>query len=196
VHVHGRWTCECRHRGCRQWRGQEAQAPGVPARRAPPCARAGMRERSRAVLLSPCSGPLSESESAPPAVSALHVLCMILCACYVCVCVCVCIHTLTYHMSCAGIIAYIYKYTLGYTFIYIRTWLVQHGFFCTFEYAYISMIYMCIGIHIARISICTPWRAHAIRALCILYACTHTGLLAYIRSVRAGCPCETTPTLW
>jgi hypothetical protein len=32
-----------RRRGGGQWRGQEAQAPGVPARRPPPCARAGMR---------------------------------------------------------------------------------------------------------------------------------------------------------
>ena len=54
-----------RRRGGGQWRGQEAQAPGVPARRPPPCARAGMRERRRPARLSPW----------PPAVGAFHMLC-------------------------------------------------------------------------------------------------------------------------
>jgi hypothetical protein len=61
-----------RRRGGGQWRGQEAQAPGVPARRRPPCARAGMRERRRPARLFPGSGPLS----APPVVGALHALCV------------------------------------------------------------------------------------------------------------------------
>jgi hypothetical protein len=59
-----------RRRGGGQWRGQEAQAPGVPARRPFPCARAAMRERRRPTRLSPGSGPLS----ALPAVNALHAL--------------------------------------------------------------------------------------------------------------------------
>jgi hypothetical protein len=62
-----------RRRGGGQWRGQEAQAPGVPARRPPLCARAAMRERRRPARLSPGSGP---PLSAPPAVSAMHALCV------------------------------------------------------------------------------------------------------------------------
>jgi hypothetical protein len=54
-------------------RREEAQAPGVRARRPPPCARAGMRERSRLVRLSPGSGPLSAPPAAARNVRSMHI---------------------------------------------------------------------------------------------------------------------------
>jgi hypothetical protein len=37
------------------------------------------------------------------------------------------------------------------------------------------------------------WRAGSIQALHIAHACMHARVLACTRSVRAGCPRETTP---